>query len=1221
MPKKEINLLVIEDDEIDRLAFNRASGKFHIPIKSKIVASLSEIRELEDLSDFDVIFTDYYLDDGTAQDVIEIAGSIPVLVATGTNEIQIAVNVLKLGAFDFLVKDIERNYLSVLPYTVEKALEKKSALENERILSSVVTSIKDMVLIIDKKNTIQFANPSFSEAYGYSQIEIVGMPAEIIIPAADRSSRKYFEIEDKHVDQLHVRKDGSTFFVSVTISALTDEKGQILSKIIVCRDVSERLQMLNQIHKNQKQLRIIFDNSAVGIGMFDMSGKLVQLNTILCDFTGYSEDELHRLNIKDLYHPDDRRIDKNNYDKLLNGEIESYNAEKRLTQKSGEILWLKLTISMVSEESDGQSYVIVIFENITERKKIEEALVASEVRVDGIMSSLKDVVYSVNPESMEIYYVNKAVEEVFELSASEFRSDQSKWVKLVHGGDFIKLDLAQQQLLKDGKSEVEYRVILPSGNLKWVRDRSWIVFDDNHSILRIDGIITDISKRKMAEQAHRDSEERYRTAIQSSLEAIYMLNPLTGLVLDANEAFCNLMGYTHAETSKLTIYDFIKGTKNEIDSLITRIVDDGGGQLGERIWLKKDGSEIFMQVNASRIRQRDQEILFVVARDVTEEKQFKEKIEQERKLLKEVVSSAPIPMALLDEELKFVVYSKSWRLAYGPSRAEILNENLFDVYKMLPQSWIDLCIRGVKGEILAIPEEELTLPNGQKIYLRLAIHPWGDTERNRAGIVLVAERIDELVSARKSAEDANQAKSAFLARITHELRTPLNAILGFSQILIKDSTLDTTHKSYIESMYRSGMHLLNMINDILDLSKIEASRMDLQNESMDLRELLRDLVGMFKMKCQSKGIGLKFEIDEIIHPFILADRSKLNQVLINLLGNAVKFTEKGEVGIKVNCKSIAKDKRTQYLEFIVSDTGIGIPVEDLESVFEPFHQAKNSVSQGTGLGLSITKKIVSLMDGQINVRSKIGLGSEFMVEIGFEMMDSISESHYSEYNNVIGLDSPSTYKILVADDVEQNRTVVRLLLNRIGIEVFEATNGKEAVEYFEKIQPDFVIMDIIMPVMDGVKAMVAIKKMDAGKQIPVIALTASGFDDKRDRLIEAGFDDYILKPFTESELLESISKLGGVKYRHEDSSNNLTSTGVEYNLLSAQKEWAELLPEVQDELVHFLEVQEFESINEYLQKPEIEKSSPNLYYILSKAIAEFDFYILDQLLKNVRTDS
>ena len=1214
-----VKILVIEDDEIDRLAFKRAAKLYHLPIETTMATSIEEARNALQQNDFDVIFTDYYLDDGDAKDVIEMSGSTPVLVATGTNDIQIAVNILKTGAYDFLVKDIDRSYLRVLPYTIEKVLQKKAAQQDQRILSSVVTNIRDNVIIIDLNDTIVFVNPAFCDTYGYSESEITGMPVSIIIPMEHRNDAKTFHVRNKPIDQIHVTKSGKNINVSTTISSLSDLDIDTTKRIIVTRDVSERTQMLIQLRDSQEQLRTIFDNSAVGIGLFHIDGKLIQFNSKLSELLGYKEDDLYGKNLAELSHNADQDIDRDKYIKLLKNNISSYTAERRLIRSSGEIVWTRLNISVIREsELNKALYTIVIFEDITDRKQIEKALKASEIRVEGIVTSLKDVVYSIDPNTTKIQYVNQAVSEVFEMSQNEFMHDLKHWKKMIHGGDLHKVLNAQDEILKDGKVELEYRIITPEGNIKWIRDRSWLVYDENREVERIDGIITDISKRKVAEQAHRDSEERYKTAVQSSVEAIYMLNPINNQVIEANDAFCNLLGYTQEEALSLKILDFVKGDESSVSGLINFILDTGGGQLGERIWIKKDGTEIVVQVNGSRIRQREQETLFVVARDITEEKKFSDKLEEERKLLKEVVSNAPIPMALLDQNLRFILYSKTWIQAYGAARERLEGKYLFDVYKQIPSDWLAYCKRGVNGEILSIPEQEVTAPDGSKIYLRLAIHPWGDPKNQQNGIVIAAERIDELVHARKQAENANLAKSAFLARITHELRTPLNAVLGYSQIMIKDSDLSDTHKTYVGSMYRSGMHLLNMINDILDLSKIEASKMDLQMSSVNLTELFSDLYEMFRMRCENKGLELVFDIDNQLNPMVWTDRSKLNQVLINLIGNAIKFTNRGKVIMKLEHLKYLETDHTQQIQITVQDTGIGIPKEDVLKVFEAFHQSSNAENQGTGLGLSITQKIVELFGGQIEVKSKIGVGSEFIVTLPLEVSDVSASEEGDKFNHVIGISGSKIPKVLIADDVLHNRHVVRLLMERIGFEVIEAENGEIAVK---KHKPDFVIMDIIMPVMDGVKAMDTIKKMKSGKNTPIIALTASGFDDKREQLISAGFDDYVLKPFTEAILLKSIAEHSKIEFIFEKPSETRSDAKDEITVMSALEDWKRLDNSIQQKLYEHIEIQELDEIKKIADDVDLNKNFPSLSSLLQKSVEDFDFYKLNQLIEVIDKSS
>jgi len=885
--------------------------------------------------------------------------------------------------------------------------------------------------------------------------------------------------------------------------------------------------------------------------------------------------------------------------------------------EDGSGIYISEHISLMPDAASGGQVKLVQLRDISERIVIENTLAATEVRLDAVLSSIDDVVYSMDSRTRDILYVNKATRLVFDMNEEDFRNKTVSWKKMVHGGDLHKLEMATHELRKKGYAEAEYRLITPKGDIKWLRDRAWVVSDPQNP--RIDGIITDVTERKLAEQAYRDSEERYRTAIQSSVEAIYMMNPATYAITDVNEAFCRLLGYTRDEALNLKMADFVDHSMQDITAYIDRVIEDGESVLDRRTWRCKDGMRLTVEITANRIVQRDQEIIFVVARDVTTQMEIKKQLDSERELLGEVVNNAPVPMAILDHDLRFVVYSKTWVQSYGPGRIKLTGKKLFEIYQKLPSHWQDLCYRGLQGEVLHIAEEELRLDEHNVIYLRLAIHPWGNEDGSRNGVILVAERIDELVSARKAAEDANQAKSAFLARITHELRTPLNAILGYAQIMTNDPTVSEVHRGYVDNMYRSGNHLLTMINDILDISKIEASRMELQNEPSDLHEIIRDVVEMFRLKAASKGVDLRVSVDPEINPAVQIDQSKFSQVLINLIGNAVKFTDQGHVSVRFSLTdNTSTGTRDQLISVEVEDTGRGIPEDDLHLVFEPFQQAKNSDIKGTGLGLAITKRIVNLMGGDVTVRSVLGQGALFGFAVPMQIVEHPTGKKADKFTRVKTIASPRPFRVLVVDDVDLNRTVVRLLLERVGASISEAADGQQAVDLFSRQEFDVVIMDIIMPVMDGVKAMSLIRKMPRGKTVAVIALTASGFDDKRDALIKAGFTDYILKPFKEPDLLRSLHVNAGVTFEYKEVLSDGGDISVPEDDTTALVRHVLALPEELRQIItDLLVIQDVDGLSDFADNHLGEGQYEALKVLIDKVVRDFDLFLMSNVAKRL----
>ena len=466
---------------------------------------------------------------------------------------------------------------------------------------------------------------------------------------------------------------------------------------------------------------------------------------------------------------------------------------------------------------------------------------------------------------------------------------------------------------------------------------------------------------------------------------------------------------------------------------------------------------------------------------------------------------------------------------------------------------------------------------------------------------------EELERSRDRAEAANRAKSAFLANMSHELRTPLNAILGFSTIIQKDETLPESQRRNVEIINSSGEHLLSLINDVLDMAKIDAGRAHIEELPFDLGSMIRDVTDMMSIRAEDKGLQLIIDQSSEFPRYIIGDEARLRQILINLIGNAIKFTRQGGVSIRLG----ARQNAISHLMIEVEDTGPGIATKDQQRIFDPFVQlGDQGDSKGTGLGLTITKQFVELMGGQLLLESTPGKGSLFRIDLPLKeaKKEEIAGKLDTAHGAVLGLaPNQPAYRVLIVEDQTENQLLLSQLMEAVGIESKIAKDGLEGVELFKAWKPHLIWMDRRMPHMDGIEASKAIRQLPDSQEVKIVAVTASAFMEQRDEMLQSGMDDFVRKPYRASEIYDCMARLLGVKFLYESA-----DTPEEAVQVLTQDMMDVLSDTLRNDFKAALEILDSKRIAQVLE--EIAQTDPRLCNSLQPLVDNFDYPTILKLL-------
>ncbi|BAQ63026.1 diguanylate cyclase/phosphodiesterase with PAS/PAC sensor [Geminocystis sp. NIES-3708] len=1105
---------------------------------------------------------------------------------------------------DFDTQGIVRGYYAYMEDITDKKRAEIELRHSEARYRAVINVMSEAIVVMNSQGIIIAANPSCEKILGLPLTQLIGMSYDhynwIAIDEfghdfPPQKHPSYLTLtEGKSFENVVMgikNQENNLIWISINSKPLQlSEKPYEFYAVISFIDITNQKKIENKLKKNELKLRQITDSIPGAVFQYKLN-KNGENNFIFMSEGIEQLYEIERIEVInncqimwDLILPEDTLLFNQSLQKSIDN-FQPFLSEFRIQTPTGKVKWIAAA-STPYFESYNEIIWNGILTDITDRKIKEEELLKSEATNQALLEAIPDLMifadqngiftdyklskeFSIDFSSEEL--LGKNLYDIFEFSLAE--KFISIYKNALVSGEIQSLEY---QLEKDGKINFyEARVIAT----------------DTKKILTI---IRDFTLQKNIEKALRDSEERLKIAIEAANIICWEINIKTGIIKGIGKIINNLWYY---ECWQLSIKDALGEINDNNERYLLHLKIR---QLAEKFdkfifeYYIKEYDKWFL-ISGKGIKNKENllEQIIGIALDISEQKKREETINQHQEQLKTIINNIHDGLLIINQ---------CGEISFANSAAE----------KLLEKSLSQLIGYNFGLPFTTHTELELFQTSQRKIVeIDSIISQWEGKPAyvvSMRDITVKKEQEYLLNLAKEKAENANQAKSVFLANMSHELRSPLNAILGFSQLLTRGKNLTSEQINKLNIINNSGEYLLNLINDILDISKIENGSMIIHNNEFNLINNLKEIYSLFSIKAQEKHLQFNFQIASNIPDLIYSDHLKIRQIIINLVSNAIKYTDKGEVICNFDYE---KYNDIEIIKIKIKDSGKGINDEEILSIFEPFVQTKSGAESqvGSGLGLAITKSYLNLLGGSINVESKINEGSKFTVIIPIM---SISNNQLMcqipEQKRMIVHDNNPPYRILIVDDDESNRQLMKELLLPINFTLEEAINGLEAIQKYKSFEPHLILLDLKMSIMNGIEAATVIKKMskEKGESYPkIIFITADTFTENTSKILNLG-NGFLNKPIKENSLLLEITKQLDITYKLVMEKEDF----IQENIFDNERKiinpsWLEKMHSAILNLDHYLMKQLIE---------EIKIENQNLYHKLQIPLNNYNYEVILKIM-------